>query len=252
MSNEQYGLGRLPSPFDPNDWRLSAFIPKGEALKALKALRANEVKDVDWDFPYPTLNQDDTGHCVGFSGASFGICSPINDKYNNDIAHTFYYMCKEIDGEPESEEGSYVRSIAKVLQDIGRIESYAFAFSIQDIIWWLLNKGSVIVGTVWTNDMFEVDFNNVIHITGNTVGGHAYLLKDIKIINGITYLIIKNSWGDGWGRLGEAYISLADFEILFKYGGEAMTAVELPLGGIPMQTNTGCIGAITKFFAELF
>jgi len=251
MSNEQYGLGRLPSPFDPNDWRLNAFIPKGEALKILKE---NNTKELDWDFPYPTLQQLNTNHCVGFSGGSYGICSPINDKYNDDIGHTFYYMCKEIDGEPDSEDGSYVRSIAKVLKDVGRIDAYAFAFSIEEIVWWLLNKGPVIVGTVWTDDMFESDLNNIIHITGDVVGGHAYLLKGVKIIDGIRHFIIKNSWGDGWGRLGEAYISLSDFEILFKYGGEAMTAVELPLiEEKPHYTpNTGCIGAIIRFFRELF
>jgi len=117
-------------------------MPKG-------IFKISPITEMVWDFPYDTLNQGETGHCVGMSMASFGIASPINDVYNNDTGHSFYYMCKEKDGEPESEEGSNLRSAAKVLKDVGRIDAYAFAYTQDEIKWWILNRGPVILGTGW-------------------------------------------------------------------------------------------------------
>lgn len=241
---KEYGLGRLPSPFDPRDWRLASF----EAPNYLKA--AQSLTEVQYDFPLPSLNQERTGHCVGFSGAAFGIASPVNQMYNNEIGHKFYYMCKEIDGEPTSEDGSYVRSMAKVLKNIGRIEAYAFAFSIAEINWWLMNRGSVIAGTIWTEGMFKPDAENMIHVTGSVQGGHAYLLIGIKIVNGVPCYVIQNSWGDAWGVKGQAYISIADFELIFKYNGEAMTAVELPLDGVVEKQECFLITLLEQLFKK--
>lgn len=165
-------------------------------------------------------------NCVGFSMANFGINLPVQDFYNNEIGHQFYYMCKEIDGEPNAENGSYVRSAAKVLKNIGRIDAYAFAPDISIIKWWLLNRGCLIVGTIWTDVMFTPNSDNIIDIGGTVVGGHAYLLNEWTKDN---YIGIQNSWGSEWGVNGKAYISSANFDKIFRYGGEAMTAVELPL-----------------------
>jgi len=214
---KNYGLGRLQSPFDFRDYNLAKFIPLGMPVTI--------AKEIAWDFPRKSLNQGESGHCVGMSIANFGINSPINTMYTEEDGHRFYYMCKEIDGEPLSEEGSYIRSGAKVLKDIGRIDAYAFAPSIEVIKWWLFNRGPVVAGTIWCEEMFTPNAKNIITIGGRIVGGHAYLINEWREDN---YLGIQNSWGDEWGKNGKAYISAEDFEKLFMYSGEAMAAVELP------------------------
>jgi hypothetical protein len=117
-----------------------------------------------------------------------------------------------------------VRSGAKVLMNEGRISAYAFARNLHDIKWWLLNRGPIIMGTIWTVDMFTPNADNIITIGGEVVGGHAYLINEWRSDN---YIGILNSW-DGWGKNGKAYISADHLERLFTYQGEALTAIELP------------------------
>lgn len=175
-------------------------------------------------------------NCVGFSGASWGINLPVNTLFTNEDGHRMYYECKIIEGEPEQENGAYVRSIAKVLKNNGRLEAYAFAPDMATIRWWLLNKGPVIAGTIWTQSMFTPDENNIITIDANVVGGHAYLLNEWREDG---YIGIQNSWGKDWGDNGKAYIHYLDFEKIFKYGGEAMAAVELA-GETPVEQPKKC------------
>ena len=208
-------LGRIPSPYDARDFMLSDYIPLG-AVQA--------VTSKAWVFNHAPLDQGETPHCVGFSMADWGICEPVIDPYGNPDGDRFYYLCKAVDGEPKAEDGSTVRSAAKVLQQLGKIKAYAFAANMTEIKYWLLNRGPVIMGTVWTNDMFTPDSSNHIHPTGAVAGGHAYLVNEWTAGG---FLGIQNSWGTAWGRNGKAYISAKDFTKLFRHGGECLAAVEL-------------------------
>lgn len=209
-------LGRNESKFDSKDWNLRGFISKGVSLKI--------IKESNWEFPSESLDQGDSPHCTGFSLADFGINLPINTPYTNEDGHRFYYECKKIDNEPNEENGSSIRSVAKVLKNQGKIEAYAFAPDMATIKWWLLNKGSMIAGTIWTENMFTPNENNILNIDGDTAGGHAYLLNEWRIDN---YIGIQNSWGSQWGKNGKAYISADNFEKLFIHSGECLAAVEL-------------------------
>ena len=243
MEFEQYGMGRKPSPFDKNDYKLENYILKQKDLEGIMDKKLSKK----WDFPKEKpLNQKDTPHCVGFSMASFGINSPVNSMYDNEKGHDFYYLCKIVDGEPGEENGSYIRSAGKVLKDVGRIDVYAFAFSMESIKWWLINKGPLISGTIWTLGMMTPDENNIVRPTGSVVGGHAVLLNEWTEDN---YIGIQNSWGEGWGDNGKAYISAEDFETLFNYDGEVMTTVELPL---EIKKEKTFLEKIIDFILQLF
>jgi hypothetical protein len=209
-------FGRIPSSFDSRDWQLGSFIPSDATF--------GTGEEKMWDFPAQKLDQENSSHCVGFSMANFGINLPTFTLYTNDDGHCFYYKCKEKDGNPHSEEGATVRTAAKVLQDEGVVDNYAFASNVAQIKWWLLNKGPLIVGTVWTEKMMNPDGEGMLDITGFIVGGHAYLLNGIRKDDCFRVL---NSWGSEWGKNGEAYISYKDFEALLSEGGEVLAAVEL-------------------------
>ena len=185
-------------------------------------------------------------NCVGFSMADFGINYPTNTPYTNADGDRFYYLCKAIDGEPNNEDGSTIRSVAKAMVNNLIVDAYAFAPDMISIKWWLLNKGPIIVGTTWTDDMFNPDNSYIIRPTGNVVGGHAYLLNEWRIDN---FIGIQNSWGADWGNNGKAYISSEDFEKLFVYDGEAMTAVEIPAEHppvIPTPKKRSCLFPFLK------
>ena len=209
-------FGRNESPPDPRDFNLGDFMPKRLYFMVGQSRK--------WDYPSTPLDQGKTAHCVGFGMAHFGINLPTMTMYSKEDAHNFYYKCKEEEGEPGQENGAFIRSAAKVLQDMGAIEVYAFALTVSHIKWWLLNRGPLIVGTVWTEEMMKPDADNKLDTSGYFLGGHAYLINEWTEDN---YIGIKNSWGPDWGTNGKAYISASAFEELFMYGGEALAAVEL-------------------------
>jgi len=211
------GFGRIQSPPDLRDYDLKTFIHK--------TVESEQKIEQNWKFVGKALDQGEFGHCVGFSMADFGINYPTPTKYTNKDGHNFYYLCKIKDGQPKMENGSDIRTAAKVLVDLNVIQGYAWAKTIEDVKWWLLNKGPLIVGTDWTEGMDTPDENNIIHLTGKILGGHAYLINEWTKDNLIG---IQNSWDGRWGKNGKAYISSKDFEKLLKrWGGEALTAVEI-------------------------
>jgi hypothetical protein len=228
MNMKTFPLGRNKSKPDFRNYHLSDYILRGTFALGIVGYKC-------WDFLSFPLDQDDTPHCGGFVGADWGICLPVQDNYVNQDGHNFYYKCKVLDGEPGQENGTNIHSLARVLKNEGKINAYAFASSVEEIKWWILNRGPVIVGTDWTEDMFTPDANNRIHPTGAIAGGHAYLLTEWTKDD---YIGIQNSWGSLWGndpkQSGKAYISESDFKSLFLYDGEALAAIEL---NIPIKTN---------------
>ena len=228
----KHGLGRNPSTPDSRDYRLSAFMPR--QLGDLSGTK-------EWNYAGTLLDQGDTPHCPGFGAANFGNNPPIEDNFTNADGDRFYYLCKDIDGEPRKENGSSTRTVGKMLKQVGRISAYAFAANTDEMTYWLLNNGPVMCGTDWRTDMFTPDANNVIHPTGDIVGGHFYLVNG-KYSNGLYR--IHNSWDNYWGINGEAFISIPDMAFLLRSWGECMTAVELPIGALPSPENKGCLAQI--------
>ena len=180
-----------------------------------------------WDNPRAILDQEDTNHCVGFSGVQWGNTSPINDNYINRDGHVLYYECKVLDGEPNEENGSTMRSQAKALKARGRLSVYAFATSIDEAIEWIKLKGPVLVGTDWFDDMFNPDSNGLISVGGSLAGGHAYLCNGYDADK--DELLYINSWGTNWANGGHFRMSVSDAKYLHNLEGEILVAVELPL-----------------------
>lgn len=252
-------LGRNVSPPDARDYPLSAFLESTDPLdislaallksksvaKATKnwAVIATErikatmpppvppplpsTDSVSWGNTEKVLDQGQTPHCVGFAGAQWGNTLPINDKFDNDDGHAFYYASKVFDGEPNQENGSTTRSLAKTLKASGRLDTYAFGASIDEAIQWILTKGPVLFGTDWYTGMFNPDTQGLIRPTGVAEGGHMYLATGY---NSETKLIeFLNSWSDEWGLKGYFYMHKEDAVKVFANQGEILVAVELPL-----------------------
>lgn len=181
----------------------------------------------EWNNPRSILDQEDTNHCVGFSGAQWGNTDPVNDNYTERDGHVIYYECKVFDGEPNEENGSVLRSLGKALKARGRISAYAFANSVDEGLEWVKTKGPLVVGTDWYDDMFNPDANGLVTALGPLVGGHAYLCNGFDADK--DELLYINSWGRNWANDGHFRISLMDAKYLHSREGEIMVALELPI-----------------------
>ncbi len=220
-----YGLGRNVSPFDRRDYPLSAFIR-----------RTTDVTEKLWAFEVDALNQLDTPHCGGFTMAHYGICHPMPSIYTNKDGHNFYYRCKETEGEPGLENGTSCRAMAQTGKKLGMWSTYAFAQTVDEAIYWILNEGPIMFGTVWTNDMFFPDKDGFIHCTGDDAGGHAYLGLGATLID--DYLWGLTTWGPDFGINGKFKIPLSEFRKLFARQGEAIAAVEV--AKVDPSVQSGC------------
>jgi hypothetical protein len=249
-------LGRKPSPPDERDYKMATVLQKipqpDDTLldKTVAEVRAEgfffsswqgilafwrfirpakkkPAKDVVWSDPIQ-LDQEDTGHCVGFSWAGWGNTDPVEDNYQDPDGHAIYYECKAIDLDPAGEDGTYVRSGAKAMRIRGRLDGgYYFAGSVHDVRQWLQLHGPVVFGTDWYDAMFDPDPDGTVHIGGEIAGGHAYVCVGDLISEDAA--LCRNSWGAAWGKGGYFKIKWGDFAKLLNADGEACAGLELPL-----------------------
>lgn len=199
-----------------------------KALNALNQIAGTPTPpptgDKKWDVDFQ-LDQGQTGHCVGFGWAGWSDAAPVENSYVDADGHAIYYEAKIIEGHPGAEDGAYTRDGAKAMQNRGRLNTYAYAYTIDEILTHLRAKGPLVVGTDWTYDMFEPDSNGYVKPTGGNAGGHCYLLYGVT---GDTFEF-KNSWGSSFGLNGSFRMKINDFSTLLQSWGEAIASVELVL-----------------------
>jgi hypothetical protein len=249
-------LGRMYKP-DPRDWSLMRLMEiaqpnEGILKKTIEEVRQETTYFSDWNAylvfwrwlkaqgkkPKPVvgdttpgwelkiqLDQGQTGHCVGFGWAGWVDAMPIEGNLQNADGHAIYYECKVIDHEPLAENGSYVRSGALALRNRGRLAAFAFAKTTAELDSWINTQGPIVVGTTWTNDMFDVDAKGYVKPTGAVAGGHCYLM--LERIDSEDAYVFQNSWGAGWGQNGRFKMKRTDFDSLLQDDGEACCAAEL-------------------------
>jgi hypothetical protein len=67
--------------------------------------------------------------------------------------------------------------------------------------------------------MVSPDGRGFVRPTGRMVGGHAIVMNGVDVRRGVATL--RNSWGAGWGRGGNCYLSFGDLGWLLDRDGEA-------------------------------
>ena len=214
-----HGLGRLPFVADPRDFPLRTLL---DALPPAAPVTRH------WPDSQPVLNQQATGHCVGFGCAQWGNTLPIDDHYRDADGHALYYESLKAGGQPRGEDGSQVRWGMKALARRGRTLSYHRAASYAEALAWVRNAGggSVIIGVNWYAGMSRPSASGLIHATGKLLGGHCLLMSGADSTS--AYLL--NSWGPLWGVNGSCHVTHADMgSLIDRDGGECWVATERTL-----------------------
>ena len=190
-------------------------------------------------------NQGYFPHCVGFAWShwleSGPVFHPNLDPPAVDPAD-LYFEAQKVDEWPGTDySGTSVRAGAKVLKQLGFIESYHWARKLWEVVEALLYEGPVVLGTDWFVKMSRPNKWNVMRARGGMQGGHAYLATGVHVPKQL--IRIRNSWGTGWGLNGRAWIRFRDMKKLLKRQGEACLAKEVSKKTAMQQLRETCLNA---------
>jgi hypothetical protein len=176
------------------------------------------------------LDQGTEGACVGF-GITHELAAMPAEVFGltADYARTMiYWEAQKIDGMPGGAypgakpryEGTSVLAGLKVAQKLGWMESYRWAFGIDDLILGVGHNGPAVLGIPWYEGMSRPDSNGVVKPIGKCVGGHCIMVREVNLLK--EEFRLPNSWGRRWGIDGECFISFQDIARLLHEDGEAV------------------------------
>lgn len=167
------------------------------------------------------LDQGSEGACVGFSVAHELAARPkpvagITDE----VARQLYKRAQVLDQWPgEDYSGSSVLAGMKAIQELGHIKAYRWAFTADELALAVSRKGPAVLGINWYTGMFNTDTEGYIAPTGTIAGGHAIACIGYNVT--ARRFTLHNSWGQGWGRNGRAFVKHDDMSRLLGEGGDA-------------------------------
>lgn len=209
------------------DWR-PKFDDRSKLYGITDILPELKVQSKTWECQ-TWLDQGREGACVGF-GLAHALCSePLQASLNNQYAkETIYWEAQRTDehqggsypGAIPHYEGTSVLAGVKVVQKLGWIDAYHWAFSLDDLIIGVGNHGPAVLGVRWYESMYNVGPNGYLHVGGKLVGGHCIECRGVDVEN--RCFILRNSWGKKWGWNGDCKITFEDLEYLLKQNGEAV------------------------------
>jgi hypothetical protein len=215
----KHGLGRLLAP-DNRDRR----FPMGAMVKPVPEQSIMHR-------PGRVLDQGQTSSCVGHAWRAWLEASPIRERPTESLdALQIYAQAQELDEFPGIEpeiQGSSVRAGAMLMQNIGRVQGYAWGFHTRDVVTYLIERGPVVLGLNWYAGMDAPDSRGIAHLEGDVEGGHAFLCYGFHLDEQL--FRCQNSWGREWGHSGRFWLRRDDLERLIAEDGEVCGAAELPL-----------------------
>lgn len=185
----------------------------------------------------PVLDQGDLGSCTG--NAAEGACGtamlftgipttdparPTGDADTDEKqAVDLYSAATALDDYqgtyPPEDTGSDGLSVAKAAQKAGLIAGYTHCTDLDSALK-ALSQQPVITGVNWYDSFDTPDGAGLIKIgkRAQVRGGHEFVLDELDVENKLVGF--TNSWGEGWGLNGRAYLSWDDFGRLLSEQGD--------------------------------
>lgn len=131
----------------------------------------------------------------------------------------------QVPGEwPPQDTGSSGPWSMLALEQLGYVKSFRHTRDVHTALV-ALNDGPVSIGIPWLKSMFEVDAEGFIVVDpeSDVAGGHQVCLVGNDAAG--QYVVVRNSWGAGWGEEGHAKLRWSDLRVLFGQGGDAVQPV---------------------------
>lgn len=174
------------------------------------------------------LDQGFTSQCVEYSWHHYVQAGTIRprQRYPYWVIGEPYSRMQDVDEWPGNDyDGTSVRAGAKVMQEMGYIDSYLWAWDLETVIDAVTSTGPVVMGTNWYRSMFTPDAGGRVKAEGPIDGGHAWLIDGANRKTGMARA--KNSWSRSWGKKGRFWVPFEVLEKLIREDGEACLAVEV-------------------------
>lgn len=222
--------------FDPEDPRLGRHVVHdSRSLQYRFRTRKDPRKlaSVRHQVHIPILDQGALGSCTGHAGTaalaseafwSAGQGAIIGDPHA--YAVDLYSAATQIDPWPGAyvpeDTGSDGLSIAKVLHARGLISGFQHATSLEAALAALAER-VVMIGSSWLTGMYNPAPDGCLNVSGETVGGHEYVLDELDVPQQRVWM--RNSWGEGWGLAGRAWMSWDDLGKLLADWGDCTVLV---------------------------
>lgn len=220
------------------DWR-SRHDPRSKDYPVRGLVPASPRRRL-WTPGQVIVDQGREGACTGFAAVTEAMASPVRvditrvakapalgvpTTHPNAFAQKVYRLAQKIDEWPgENYEGSSVLAATKVMQQLGLIGEYRWAFSIDDLAV-ALQRGPAVLGVPWFESMYEPN-GQLLRVGGQLAGGHAICCIGFdptsEHAGGRAAFALCNSWSAAWGKNGVAWIAADDLARLLRQDGEAM------------------------------
>jgi hypothetical protein len=216
--------------------RVVQFDDKSRSFPVRSVLPTKKMRSYTWQCD--RFNDQGTeGACVGFAWGHELSAIPFKAPMSAGDSKQIYYDAREFfDPWPgEAYQGTSVLAGCKAVQKWGYMREYRWGFGLEDVTRSVGSLGPGVAGINWYSMMNNTDINGFIHKGGFIQGGHAIMVRGVRVIllPGLkdrtnfanvdkinSYFILHNSWGESWGMKGLCKISFLDFEALLHEAGE--------------------------------
>lgn len=178
-------------------------------------------------------DQGEVGDCTANAFYGCLMSKPLHKdgwNFTESDCVTFYEQETRLDDSqipghyPEEDTGSSGLWSMKLGKKLGLISSYRHAFHFSTVLHVLMDQ-PVSFGTSWYRSMFTPDREGFIPVDFNSEldGGHQICLGGLDMER--EAVLVRNSWGTGWGQKGYAWLRFDDLQDLLHDSGDITVPV---------------------------
>lgn len=245
MRESTVGVITLKDGTNVEDRRLDRLVEFDEKSRNFPARTLTVVKptlrSVAWYCP-AWLDQGQEGKCVAYAWAHELAAVPVKTSISQAEIDHIYYEAQKVDdweggsypGAKPFYEGTSVLAGAKIVNAMGYMGEYRWAFSCDEALQALSHQGPLVIGVNWYQSMFEPRPSGLLEVdhSAQPAGGHAILVRGLALksrLRGeprdVPVVRLRNSWGQSWGLNGDCFLKVEDFEWILAQQGECCVPV---------------------------